>query len=209
MEESPFRRIRELLRYAFTKDDYNDPHRPPPPQELKEFGQNTMLLLGSGLIFGGVQQVIQERRQPPPTVPPAYSKAEAAKLLGELNTRRLIRVMNSSLRGGLWCGWLGALYFGVEGLAEYGRNVRDPLNTVLGAWTSGAVFGLASTCFALLWITTLFVVCSRWSWSLESIAELCSVCILSRTCRVPHRVPTSAIQGAAESKSGVSRYFST
>jgi len=123
MEESPFRRIRELLRYAFTKDDYNDPHRPPPPQELKEFGQNTMLLLGAGLIFGGVQQVIQERRQPPPTVPPAYSKAEAAKLLGELNTRRLIRVMNSSLRGGLWCGWLGALYFGVEGLAEYGRNV--------------------------------------------------------------------------------------
>lgn len=58
-----------------------------------------------------------------------------------------IRVLNSTLKGGLWCGWLGAVYFGVQGLSLYARQVRDPWNTVMAAWASGSIFGFARKIF--------------------------------------------------------------
>ena len=140
-----------------------DDQVPAAPAELREFGSNTVFVMAGGLTFGGIMQWWKERQAPPPSIPTGYSKAERAKFIGEIKTRQLvrdalrrtvcprrergvrvqIRILNSTLRGGLWCGWMGALYFGVEGLSAYARQTEDPWNTVMGAWACGSVFGFS------------------------------------------------------------------
>lgn len=78
---------------------------------------------------------------PPPSTMP--SKAHVARFKAEMQTRRLARLLNATIRGGLWCGAIGGVYYAVQGLSEYARQEEDAYNTVFGSWAAGGVMGAA------------------------------------------------------------------
>ncbi|CAD7699646.1 unnamed protein product [Ostreobium quekettii] len=119
---------------------------PPAPEGLGEWGGKTSTVMFAGLAIGGLRQWLVERRLP--DIPPPSSmrtQAQIARFKAEMETRRLARLFNGMLRGGLWFAGLGGLYFGVQSLSEYARRRRDAYNTVFGAWAGGAAMGFAAS----------------------------------------------------------------
>ena len=78
----------------------------------------------------------------PVKAPPGVaSKAHAARAMAEQQTDRLVRVLNSSVRGGLRVGGLAAVFYAVQTLSGISRGARDFYNTAYGGMAAGAVFG--------------------------------------------------------------------
>lgn len=114
----------------------------PVPEGLKQWGVNSATVMAGGLGLGAIRQWLEERKTvestPPADLP---TKAHVARFKAELQTRRVARVLNSTIRGGLWCGACGGLYYAVQGLSLYSRQIDDAYNTVFGAWAAGSLMG--------------------------------------------------------------------
>ena len=119
---------------------------PPAPEGFKEWGRNTAMVMFAGIAFGGSRQWLVEHRLP--DIPPPKSlqtSAQISRFRAEMQTKRLVRLFNGMVRGGLWFAGLGGLFFGVQGLSEYARAHEDVYNTVFGAWAAGGAMGFAGT----------------------------------------------------------------
>jgi hypothetical protein len=72
---------------------------PPMPEELTEWGRDTMLATFAGILLAGGKQWVEERRegtlQSPPSAP---SPAHAARGLAEQQTQRLARIANAATK---------------------------------------------------------------------------------------------------------------
>ncbi|GMH39881.1 hypothetical protein BSKO_07785 [Bryopsis sp. KO-2023] len=141
-DEGPWERLRALAGRALS------PVAPgekidPAPEELKQWGVNSTMVMASGLVLGGMRQWWIERKMadiPPPSN--LATKAHIAQFKADMATRRLVRLLNATVRGGLWCGALGGLFYAVQGLSKHARQEDDAYNTVFGAWASGGVMGI-------------------------------------------------------------------
>ncbi len=72
----------------------------------------------------------------------AINKAQAARLMAEENTLRVLRVQRAAVRGGLRIGSLAGLFFAAQISSQYARQTRDILNIVLGGAVAGTAAGL-------------------------------------------------------------------
>lgn len=71
----------------------------PPPLELVEWSQDTLLAAVAGILVGGVKQWREERLAGPPQAPAdAPTPAHAARAVAEEQTQRLVRTFDSSVR---------------------------------------------------------------------------------------------------------------
>lgn len=112
---------------------------------------NTAVVMAAGLCLGGLKQWWVERKMPDmPSPSSAPTKAHIARFKAEMQTRRLARLLNATVRSGLWCGTLGGVYYAVQGLSLYARQEDDAYNTVFGSWAAGGLMGVACECSATL-----------------------------------------------------------
>lgn len=72
---------------------------PPPPKELVDWSQDTLLAALVGSVIGGAKQWREERLAGPAQPPlDAPTKAHAARAIAEESTQRLVRVFDASVR---------------------------------------------------------------------------------------------------------------
>ncbi|KAK9906560.1 hypothetical protein WJX75_004165 [Coccomyxa subellipsoidea] len=139
--QTPFERISQALKFATTRIEPGDPV-PEVPAELKEWAENTAMGSLAGMLYCGGRQFAQNRKEglyrPPQG---GLSPAQVARLIAEENTRRLIRLGNETLKGGLRFGALTGLFFGVQLLSSIARDRRDMQDTVNAALVTGGLFG--------------------------------------------------------------------
>ncbi|CAK0771426.1 hypothetical protein CVIRNUC_003859 [Coccomyxa viridis] len=140
---TPWQRIKRTLDFATTRIEPGEPV-PDVPPELREWTENTLLGTFAGVCYGGIRHYRHSRREGryrPPDM--GLSKAQVARLIAEENTRRLIRMGNGMIMGGLRFGGLTALFYGVQMTSSIARNRRDMQDTILAALVAGAVMGTA------------------------------------------------------------------
>mmetsp|Transcript_4666 Transcript_4666/g.12971 ORF Transcript_4666/g.12971 Transcript_4666/m.12971 type:complete len:370 (+) Transcript_4666:194-1303(+) len=139
---SPWQRLREAVEYAFTSADPDLPV-PPVPSELKQWGEFTSLSLGFGIFYSGLREWAKVRALPPVEHPAhAVNQAQAARLIAEENTLRVLRVQRAAVRGGMWVGSIAGVYFATAISSRYARDVHDVWNIVLGGTVAGSSTGL-------------------------------------------------------------------
>ncbi|CAL8462070.1 g1601 [Coccomyxa elongata] len=139
--QSPWERVSQAFRFATSRVEPGDPV-PEVPAELKEWAENTAMGTLAGMLYCGGRQFLQNRREGSYKPPQGgLSSAQMARLIAEENTRRLIRLGNETLRGGLRFGALTGLFFGVQLLSSIARNKRDMQDTVNAALVTGGLFG--------------------------------------------------------------------
>jgi hypothetical protein len=76
----------------------------------------------------------------------AVNKAQAARLIAEENTLRVLRVQRAAVRGGVHVGTLAGIFFAAQISSQYARETRDVWNIVLGGSVAGATAGLMREC---------------------------------------------------------------
>uniref|UniRef100_A0A061SD86 Uncharacterized protein n=1 Tax=Tetraselmis sp. GSL018 TaxID=582737 RepID=A0A061SD86_9CHLO len=92
---------------------------------------------------------MQVRSLPPVEYPVgAKNKAQAARLIAEENTIRVLRVQRAAVSGGFRFGVVAGTFFATQISAGYARQLYDVWNFVLGGSISGLVAGFtgASAC---------------------------------------------------------------
>lgn len=118
------------------------PQTPPLPAELAEWAQDTAVATGAGIVIGGFMQWRAEKAlgpvQPPPDAP---TKARAAKVMAEEQTRRLLRTLNGAVKGGIRFGGLAAVYYGMQLAGSIYRGRHDFYNSVIGGMAAGSLLG--------------------------------------------------------------------
>lgn len=141
-EETAWTRLSTAFKYATSRVQM-DKEVPDPPPELKEWSQNTSLGVFAGLMFGGGTQWLRDR-QAGPWQPPATSslnKAALARLQAEESSRKLVRLANETLRGGLRFGALAGLFYAVQQVSSIARAEKGLQDIIVAGTATGAVFG--------------------------------------------------------------------
>jgi hypothetical protein len=101
------------------------------------------LSVGVGILYAGVREWARVRSLPPIEHPAhAVNKAQAARLIAEENTVRVLRVQRAAVSGGFRFGALTGLFVGVQLSSAYARNLVDVWNSVYAGSATGASVGL-------------------------------------------------------------------
>ncbi|KAL3145022.1 hypothetical protein ABBQ32_003521 [Trebouxia sp. C0010 RCD-2024] len=77
--------------------------------------------------------------QPPPD--PTLNKAALARLQAEENSRRLVRIANETLKGGLRFGALAGTFVAVQQISSIARAERGAIDVLIAGTFTGAVLG--------------------------------------------------------------------
>lgn len=118
---------------------------PPLPEELGDLASQTSMTTFVGCVVGFMRQFRTERAQPLPTVPSqGISSAARSRAIAELQTQRLARLANSSIRGGLAFGGMCFLYCGSSMLSRVYHDGPGVVDSVLGGLAAGSLLGLPS-----------------------------------------------------------------
>lgn len=116
---------------------------PPVPDELRLWAECTTISVGLGILYAGARECKRLRDLPPIKSPShAVNKAQAARLIAEENTIRLLRVQRAAVGGGLRFGMLSGVFLGVQLASAYARNDVDVWNNVAAGACTGAAAGL-------------------------------------------------------------------
>ncbi|KAL3145417.1 hypothetical protein ABBQ38_001664 [Trebouxia sp. C0009 RCD-2024] len=140
--ESPWTRLSAAFLYATSPVDPGK-EVPDAPAELKEWGQQTGIGLCFGLLVGGSRQYLRDRSagsfRPPPD--PTLNKAALARLQAEEHSRRLVRIANETLKGGLRFGALAGTFVAVQQISSIARAERGAVDVFIAGTFTGAVLG--------------------------------------------------------------------
>mmetsp|Transcript_6490 Transcript_6490/g.16611 ORF Transcript_6490/g.16611 Transcript_6490/m.16611 type:complete len:323 (+) Transcript_6490:204-1172(+) len=140
--QDPWIRLRDACAYAFTKADPDQPV-PPVPKELKLWAECTTLSAGFGMLYAGAREWARVQSLPPVEFPAhAVNKAQAARLIAEENTVRVLRVQRAAVGGAGRFGALAALFLGVQLSSAHARDCADVWNIAYAGSATGTAVGL-------------------------------------------------------------------
>lgn len=114
---------------------------PPPPEEMVDVANNTLLSAAIGASFEGSRQVLKNRRENEAISSPVAKQQRRA--MAEARKQRLASVARAGLKGAGRFGGFSALFLGTKFFLGVYRDSRDYYNSTCGGLVAGGAMGMS------------------------------------------------------------------